>query len=153
MKQKGYEWWRNSKTTKQRGISLANFSIFLSTSFAGQAQVFIDTLISAVFVMVFVEALVLALVVSTVFVEALVLATVLAAFFFPARGFLFVRVLLSGWEQHALFLFCARVTCASPMASLIRNCLVWSDIDNIHSKILPMSFAVVSPSKLTHRTC
>ena len=88
-----------------------------------RAAVLADTLVLAVFVMVFVDALALASAVSTAFVEALVLATVSAAFFFPARGFLFVRVLLSGWEQHALFLFCARVTRASPMASLIRNCL------------------------------
>ena len=88
-----------------------------------RAAVLVDTLVSAVFVTVFVEALVLTLAVSTVFVEALVLATVSVAFFFPAHGFLFVRVLLSGWEQHALFLFCARITRASPMALLIRNCL------------------------------
>ena len=49
----------------------------------------------------FVEALVLASL-SEVFVEALVLATVSAAFFFPTRGFLFVRV-LSGWEEHVSF--------------------------------------------------
>ena len=54
-----------------------------------RAAVLIDTLVLAVFVTVFVEALTLALAVSTVFVEALVLPTVSAAFFFPARGFLF----------------------------------------------------------------
>ena len=89
------------------------------------AAVLVDTLISAVFVTVFVEALALALAVSTVFIEELVLATISATFFFPARGFLFMRVLLSGWEQHVLFLFCARVTRASPMASLIKlSCVI-----------------------------
>ena len=97
---------------------LASFSPLRVVLLVG-AAVLIDTLVSVVFV----EALALASAVSTVFVEALVLATVSAAFFFPTRCFLFVRVLLSGWEQHALFLFCAYVTRASPMASLIRNCL------------------------------
>ena len=95
---------------------LASFSPLVSLV---GAAVLVDKLVSAVFVAVFVEVLELASAVSTVFVEALVLATVSAAFFFPALGFLFVRVLLSGWEQHAFFLFCARVT----HASLFGNCL------------------------------
>ena len=79
------------------------------------AAVLVGTLVSAVFV----EVLALVSTVSEVFKGALILATVSAAFFFPACGFLFVQVLLSGWKQHALFMFCALIT----HASLIRNCL------------------------------
>ena len=69
-------------------------------------------------------ALVEAEVEAAVFVEALVLAAPLVAFFVPMRGF-FLRV-LSGWEEHALFQVCARVT----RASLISG-LAWSDINNV----------------------
>ena len=74
---------------------LASFSPLVSLI---GAAVVIDTVVSAVFVAVFVEALALASAVSAVFVEALILATVLAAFFFPARSFHFARVLLFGWD-------------------------------------------------------